>query len=295
MSNYSALLTQINAHIKQNGNQEITGNILNAVLRAMVSELGKGYRYGGVAIPSATPGTNPNYPVFYICKQAGTYAQFGGIELGDGEVAVVTWDGDEWNSDTILDLSGYATTTDLTSLAEIVDNIDVNLIPALQESVEGLAEDKADKSTTYTKTEVNTLLGAKANDNAVMHLAGAETITGGKTFTEIVNFEDPVNADLINVNQLTADDGMTISPEGSLILTATGDVQISAEGEVKVVSEAGTISDVVSAINDLNGSLDSLSGDVTTLFGDMEGKASQSDLDALSEVVGNVNDLLETI
>lgn len=49
--------------------------------------------------------------------------------------------------------------------------------------------DKADKATTlagygitdaYTKTEADTLLGAKANDNAVVHLAGGETITGLK-------------------------------------------------------------------------------------------------------------------
>lgn len=42
---------------------------------------------------------------------------------------------------------------------------------------------KADVATTYTKTETDTLLGAKANDNAVVHLAGAETISGLKTFT----------------------------------------------------------------------------------------------------------------
>jgi len=38
-------------------------------------------------------------------------------------------------------------------------------------------------SNTYTKAQVDTYLAAKANDNAVVHLAGAEMIPGAKTFT----------------------------------------------------------------------------------------------------------------
>ena len=43
---------------------------------------------------------------------------------------------------------------------------------------------KADQATTYTKAETDTLLAAKANDNAVVHLVGAETLTGTKTFSD---------------------------------------------------------------------------------------------------------------
>lgn len=37
MANYSSLISAINAAIKQNGNQEITGPMLNSVLNLMVN------------------------------------------------------------------------------------------------------------------------------------------------------------------------------------------------------------------------------------------------------------------
>ena len=42
---------------------------------------------------------------------------------------------------------------------------------------------KADKTTTYNKSEVNSLVNAKANSNAVVALSGNQTINGVKTFT----------------------------------------------------------------------------------------------------------------
>ena len=44
---------------------------------------------------------------------------------------------------------------------------------------------KANQATTYTKTEVNNLLNAKANSNAVVALSGNQTINGVKTFTSV--------------------------------------------------------------------------------------------------------------
>ena len=55
MSNYNSLKATINANIKTNGNQEITGSVLNSVLNAMVTTIGAGYQYAGVATPSANP------------------------------------------------------------------------------------------------------------------------------------------------------------------------------------------------------------------------------------------------
>lgn len=80
MANYSDLIQTINDNIKSNGNQEITGPVLNAVLQAMVSALGEGYQFMGVATPDTNPGT-PDGRVFYIATQAGTYMNFGGIIL----------------------------------------------------------------------------------------------------------------------------------------------------------------------------------------------------------------------
>ena len=93
MSNYNNLKTSIDANIKQNGNQEITGPILNSVLNQMVNILGTGYQFAGVATldPATDPGT-PDAKVFYIANGKGTYTNFGSLEVTEDEVVVLYWD-----------------------------------------------------------------------------------------------------------------------------------------------------------------------------------------------------------
>ena len=91
MSNYNSLKTTIDANIKQNGNQEITGQILNSVLNQMVNILGAGYQFEGIATIDTNPGT-PDAKVFYIANGKGTYTNFGGIQVTENEVVVLCWD-----------------------------------------------------------------------------------------------------------------------------------------------------------------------------------------------------------
>ena len=91
MSNYNSLKATIDANIKQNGNQEITGQILNSVLNAMVTTLGTGYQFAGVATIATNPGT-PDAKVFYIANGKGTYEKFGGLEVTEDEMVVLYWD-----------------------------------------------------------------------------------------------------------------------------------------------------------------------------------------------------------
>ena len=93
MSDYSSLKTTINANVKANNNQEITGSIMNSVLNAMVNSLGAGYQYMGVATPS-NPGTaqTPDYKCFYLATTPGTYSNLGGLVVADGEIAILKWD-----------------------------------------------------------------------------------------------------------------------------------------------------------------------------------------------------------
>ena len=93
MSNYNNLKTSIDANIKQNGNQEITGPILNSVLNQMVNILGTGYQFAGIATldPATEPGT-PDAKVFYIANGKGKYTNFGGIEVTEDDVVVLYWD-----------------------------------------------------------------------------------------------------------------------------------------------------------------------------------------------------------
>ena len=102
MSDYSSLKATINANIKTNGNQEITGSVMNSVLNAMVTTLGAGYQYAGMATQSSNPGT-PDTNVFYIAATAGTYTNMGGLVVSDGEVAIVKYNG-TWAKDVISQL-----------------------------------------------------------------------------------------------------------------------------------------------------------------------------------------------
>lgn len=87
MANYSDLIQTINDSIKANGNQEITGPVLNAVLKAMVSALGEGYQFMGVATPDTNPGT-PDANVFYLAISEGQYINFSGLFV-TGEISIL--------------------------------------------------------------------------------------------------------------------------------------------------------------------------------------------------------------
>lgn len=91
MSNYNSLKATINANIKTNNNQEITGTILNSVLNAMVNTLGAGYQFAGVATTATDPGT-PDAKVFYIANGKGTYTNFGDLVVTEADVVVLYWD-----------------------------------------------------------------------------------------------------------------------------------------------------------------------------------------------------------
>ena len=117
MSNYNSLKTTIDANIKQNGKQEITGQILNSVLNQMVTTLGAGYQFAGVATIDTNPGT-PDAKVFYIANGKGTYEKFGGINVTEDEVVVLYWDS-SWHKVA----TGIASQAKLSELKEQTDAI----------------------------------------------------------------------------------------------------------------------------------------------------------------------------
>lgn len=84
---YSELTQLINQNIKTNGEQSITGELLNNVLRQMVNELGAYPTFAGFANPSTTPiAVDPK--IFYIATEPGTYANFGNLVLPSGYIGI---------------------------------------------------------------------------------------------------------------------------------------------------------------------------------------------------------------
>lgn len=85
MGNYEELKAAVAAVIKQNGNEEITGQIMQNTLLSMISNIGANSTFAGVATPKTAPGT-PDQNVFYLAGTPGVYANFGGYELKQGIV-----------------------------------------------------------------------------------------------------------------------------------------------------------------------------------------------------------------
>lgn len=90
MANYATLISAIQSVITANGNNEITGPILQQTLVSIINSLGSGYQFIGIATPQTTPGT-PDQKVFYI-GSAGTYPNFGPAVIPDGNLAVFYYD-----------------------------------------------------------------------------------------------------------------------------------------------------------------------------------------------------------
>lgn len=94
MGNYEQLKKIISGAIKANGNQEISGAILQNSLLSIISAIGANATFAGIATPTTNPGT-PDQNIFYIAYENGIYSNFGGVTL-DGEVAIFSNEDGSW-------------------------------------------------------------------------------------------------------------------------------------------------------------------------------------------------------
>lgn len=115
MANWDKIKSSIAAVIKQNGNQEITGEILKQTLQSMVSVLGEYATFGGFATPASNPGT-PDGPVFYFASVPGVYSNFGNKQV-DANVNVLFWDNGSWD---VIN-TGFASISDLNNFMNNVN------------------------------------------------------------------------------------------------------------------------------------------------------------------------------
>ena len=84
MSQFSNLKSSIRQAIKQNGNGEITGNILQSAILSIINALLGGSDitnrlYRGLATPETNPGSYTDEQVFYIASKPGNYVNFSNL------------------------------------------------------------------------------------------------------------------------------------------------------------------------------------------------------------------------
>lgn len=122
MANYSQLKQSVKNVIKQNGQQEITGEVLQGVLLSIIQNLGTNAQYKGVATPSTNPGT-PDGNVFYFAVQTGTYTNMGNLQVSASDgLSVFVYNG-TWAKAAL----GVALKTDITTLQGTINSLSSTL------------------------------------------------------------------------------------------------------------------------------------------------------------------------
>ena len=260
MANYATLKAAIDAVIKTNGNQEITGAVLNQVLTAMVNSLGANYQFAGVAIPSTNPGT-PDQNVFYIAIQAGTYANFGGHVLSSG-ITFFLWDG-TWstenyqislsdNSVTISKIADGAVTTEKIAVGAVTtEKIADGAVTTPKIADYAVETSKiGDRAVTSEKIDTGAVTTEKIDDEAVTMAKIADgAVTNNKIFNSSVTTEKiaggAVTSDELHYNAVTtpkiADGAVTTEKiaDGAVTTPKIADyaVETSKIGDRAVTSE----------------------------------------------------------
>ena len=220
MANYANLEAAIVAAVYENANNEITGAALQSVLLQMVSSMGKsGMLCNGVADSSTTPPVNPDSNIFYIAP-TGTYPNFGGLVVADGEWAIFIYNG-SWQKQSVPVVTADAVpTTGSTN-------------PVQSGGVADALEQKADIDgyySTLTAGAAENLVGRgsvlaeytrRTSGGSADIGSGAATIE--KIHGNTIAWNQQINPTWLQVTTTTTGVTITNNGDGSFTLTGTND------------------------------------------------------------------------
>ena len=230
MANYTQLLSIIRAAIKQNGTNDITGQLMQDTLCALVGSVGRFAQFAGVAIPNTNP-NDPDQNVFYLTSTPGTYVNFGGLVVP---------------SDRLCALHNISGSWEMVVLVTFSDGSTINIDPALDPDSVNPVENRA----VYAECQairalIDDIPTAQPITSTWLSTAQANAITGetyvGKT---ILNFSATISgADAIIV---TGAKQVGTAGSGKLYVYGTGLTgQHTVEQIVYEVSGGNTLGDVI--------------------------------------------------
>lgn len=225
--NYDELKRNIADVVKPNGNQEITGQIMQDALFALIENLGEGWQFGGAVRPSDAPALGADVRAFYLAVEKGVYVDFGGVEVT--ELSAIVY-GDGWG---VLPL-GVAFGVD--TEAEI---------GALSERVRAL---EADGSVTTSRIADGAVATPKIADKAVVKGKLSEDLQ------EVLDNAVNKNGSGVTIISDDSDTFYIVDSSGYII------AKIDATG-----IQSPNINRMISTINDVSENLSSLFGDVIAL------------------------------
>lgn len=122
MGTYEELKAAIQQVITTNGNNEITGALLQQTLLSIVNTVGSNATFAGIATPTTNPGT-PDQNIFYFAIEAGNYVNFGGIIVNKGEPIILTNQTGQW----VKTILKFATQQQIIQLSSYLSNKTFNL------------------------------------------------------------------------------------------------------------------------------------------------------------------------
>ena len=260
MGNYTTLKTTINANIRQNGNQEITGKILNSVLTAMVNTFGEGYQFAGIATAETDPGT-PDAKVFYIANGKGKYTNFWALDVTEDDVVFLVWD-NAWHKVATGIAADAQLKEAMTELTEIAGKVDTkqDIIPDLEAIREGAGKGSTalqkESDPVYLADKPSLLL--EINDK-VGKEAGKGLSSNDFTDTEKAKLAGLENYDDTEVRRLIGEkadetDLATVAKTGlySDVLNAPTVASLLGDGQNTVLSQA-FLSDIINRLYRLLG------------------------------------------
>lgn len=165
---YDQIKESIKAVIKENGNYEITGNVLQAVLLSMVDTLGPEYQFLGIATKSTVPVVVEGNS-FYITTEVGTYTNFknsGNTTITVNRLGILTsTNGTAWNFTPIfIGVSKGG--------GEVFNDYDNNTAAGNNSHAEG-AKTNASGNNSHAEGDGGTAAGSNS------HVEGLETKTAG--------------------------------------------------------------------------------------------------------------------
>lgn len=155
---YKSLKNAIKQAIKQNGNQEITGQLLQSTLINIVETIGSSnIAFKGVINPDSTPEIS-EIPIFYIneiSRNTQTFSNFGGLKTEKNELAIFMKDnGKAWTKLHIghMHVQPEVTTSDIAAAAVVSTKIANGAVTSAK--IDDLAVDETkikDESITLNK------------------------------------------------------------------------------------------------------------------------------------------------
>lgn len=165
MGTYEDLKAAIQQVIRTNGNNEITGALLQQTLLSIVNSVGANAAFAGIATPNTVPGT-ADQNIFYIATTPGIYVNFNNIEVSENESAVLTNKSGQWNK-SVLSLATQEQVTRMKIVHDFIDSMAI--ISNEGEERQGIAINYTDGSVIANDAYSTRIINFEANTLVVLN------------------------------------------------------------------------------------------------------------------------------